>query len=394
LRITFASEYFWPEIGGLERSTERLGARLAALGHQMRMVTQPLPGTTTYEKRSGIEVHRFATSGGVPFTARAAAVGLFADADVVCLFGVGHDPQAAWWRPILDTELAPSGVRLLKVGTEGDITVRGIPGELYRRLDGVLCQTAGIAAEAQQIGVRQTACYPVRNGLSIHEWASGLLDSDNSRRLLDVPEDAFVVAGLGRFTHRKRFSDLVCAFASFASATTSSHNGRRSADLHQIPGRPVLLLHGSDFGQDDGKEAELRALVTALPTGVDVRFVSPELDVRLTLSAADCCASLAEREGAPNVFIEAFASGRPMIATDLAGHRIYVRDGAEGLLVPVGDRQATAGALATLHGDPARLAFMSNAARNKAAHFDITDTARDYLRAFADARTRLKGTSK
>jgi hypothetical protein len=37
LRIVFASEYFWPEIGGLERSTERLGARLAQLGHSVHV---------------------------------------------------------------------------------------------------------------------------------------------------------------------------------------------------------------------------------------------------------------------------------------------------------------------------------------------------------------------
>lgn len=84
LRIVFVSEYFWPEIGGLERSTERLGAHLAVLGHPVRMVTQLLPGTAAHERRCGIDVSRWESTAGAPFTARAAAAGVFATADVVC----------------------------------------------------------------------------------------------------------------------------------------------------------------------------------------------------------------------------------------------------------------------------------------------------------------------
>ena len=58
----FASEYFWPEIGGLEHCTERLGAHLAELGHQVAMVIQLLPGTAPHETRSGIAVHRYQTT--------------------------------------------------------------------------------------------------------------------------------------------------------------------------------------------------------------------------------------------------------------------------------------------------------------------------------------------
>jgi len=153
LRLVFVTEYFWPEIGGLERSTQRLATHLGALGHDVRLVTRLLPGTSARTRHEGVDVWRYPDDGAAPFTAHAAAEAMFADADAVCLFGVGDDPDAKWWRPVLDARLADHGVRLLKVGTEGDITLRRISPTLYQRLDGVLCQTPGIAVEAQSVGI-------------------------------------------------------------------------------------------------------------------------------------------------------------------------------------------------------------------------------------------------
>jgi glycosyltransferase involved in cell wall biosynthesis len=59
------------------------------------------------------------------------------------------------------------------------------------------------------------------------------------------------------------------------------------------------------------------------------------------------------REGLPKSLLEAAASGRPMIATDVPGCREVVRHGETGLLVPPRDPQALADALATLAGDAA-----------------------------------------
>lgn len=338
------------------------------------MVTRLLPGVPGTQTRSGITVHRFPDEDGAPFTAHARRTGLFADADVVCLFGVGHDPVAAWWQPVLDAPLAPAGVRLLKVATDGDIIQRGIPAQFYRRLDGVCCQTARIAEEARSVGVMAASCFPVRNGLPLTAWTAGLPSRQAARDRLAIPSGKFVVVGLGRFVERKRFPDLVQAFARFAADTASDAE------------RPLLVLHGSDFGQHDGEEPLLRKLVTALPGGVDVRFVSPDVDVRVTLAAADVCATLSEREGAPNVFIEAFAVGVPVVATDLVGHRVYVTDGVEGLLTPIRDPKTAARALASLHRERAWLTQMSRAARERANHFDISRTADDYLHAFAMTR--------
>jgi glycosyltransferase involved in cell wall biosynthesis len=49
--------------------------------------------------------------------------------------------------------------------------------------------------------------------------------------------------------------------------------------------------------------------------------------------------------------VEAAASGRPIVATDVPGCREVVRQGREGYLVPPGDVDAAAHALVALAGD-------------------------------------------
>jgi glycosyltransferase involved in cell wall biosynthesis len=71
---------------------------------------------------------------------------------------------------------------------------------------------------------------------------------------------------------------------------------------------------------------------------------------------------LSYREGLPRSLVEAAAAGRPIVATDVAGCREVVRDGQEGILVPLGDSEATAQALVRLAADPALRARMGAAA--------------------------------
>jgi glycosyltransferase involved in cell wall biosynthesis len=88
------------------------------------------------------------------------------------------------------------------------------------------------------------------------------------------------------------------------------------------------------------------------PTG-DVACVWRENHVAVLLSY---------REGLPKGLVEAAAAGRPIVTTDVTGCREVVRDGIEGLLVPLGDIDAAARALARLAGDAPLRARMGAAA--------------------------------
>ncbi len=70
-------------------------------------------------------------------------------------------------------------------------------------------------------------------------------------------------------------------------------------------------------------------------------------------------------EGLPRTLIEAASCGRAVLTTDVPGCRALVRDGVEGLVVPADDAAALARALTALANDPALVARMGNAARQR-----------------------------
>jgi glycosyltransferase involved in cell wall biosynthesis len=83
------------------------------------------------------------------------------------------------------------------------------------------------------------------------------------------------------------------------------------------------------------------------------------------LAAADFLVCPSRHEPLGNVVIEAWAAGRAVLAAAAAGPSELIAEGESGLLVPVDDVPALAGALRRLAGDPAlraRLAAAGHAA--------------------------------
>ena len=69
------------------------------------------------------------------------------------------------------------------------------------------------------------------------------------------------------------------------------------------------------------------------------------------LAQSDLLVLPSEAEGFGLVLIEAMAGGVPIVATDAPGIRDVVRHESNGLLVPVGEPQALARAIARIVGD-------------------------------------------
>jgi colanic acid/amylovoran biosynthesis glycosyltransferase len=89
------------------------------------------------------------------------------------------------------------------------------------------------------------------------------------------------------------------------------------------------------------------------------------------------------REGIPVVLMEAMSTGLPVVASAISGIPELVEHEVSGLLVPPGDAQAIAGALARLAGDPALRASLGRAARRRVlAEFDLESSAAELARRF------------
>jgi len=90
------------------------------------------------------------------------------------------------------------------------------------------------------------------------------------------------------------------------------------------------------------------------------------------------------REGVPRSLIEAAACGRPIVTTDSPGCRDLVRDGQEGILVPLRDAEAAARALVKLAADPDLREQLGRAAHARfEEHFTEAEVRRKVSSAYA-----------
>jgi phosphatidylinositol alpha-mannosyltransferase len=85
------------------------------------------------------------------------------------------------------------------------------------------------------------------------------------------------------------------------------------------------------------------------------------------------------------VLTEAFASGTPVVASDIAGYRDVVRDGVDGDLVPVGDPAALGERLRSLALNPERRGRMAAAACQGAERFAWPRVASEVMEVYGDA---------
>lgn len=173
-----------------------------------------------------------------------------------------------------------------------------------------------------------------------------------------------VVLGIGRLVAKKGFDDLVAALA-----------------LLPANARPRLVLVG-----DGPQRGRLEALASDL--GADVTFTGG-LDhdattawlERATLFCLPCkVAGDGDRDSMPVVVKEAMAAGLAVVSTVEVGVPEMVVDGETGFLVPPGDPEALAGAIAALLADPARRRAMGDAGRRLVeARFDVRLQAKRLL---------------
>jgi glycosyltransferase involved in cell wall biosynthesis len=106
-------------------------------------------------------------------------------------------------------------------------------------------------------------------------------------------------------------------------------------------------------------EAQLRAWVDE---GV-VEWLGHVDDMVALLRSVDAVVLPSYREGLPKGLIEAGACALALVATDVPGCREVVRDGVDGLLVPVRSVEPLARAIARLHDDPDLCRRLGDAAR-------------------------------
>lgn len=159
-----------------------------------------------------------------------------------------------------------------------------------------------------------------------------------------------VILSVGRLREKKGFSTLIAACAHLV--------GRA------VPFRCEIIGYGPD-------EAALRAQIARLGLGAHVALLGKQPQERVieayrraTMFVLPCqIGSDGDRDGIPNVLLEAMSMRLPVISTPISGIPEVIEHGRNGLLVPAQDIGALAHAIEQLLTHPAQRSSLGARAR-------------------------------
>lgn len=237
---------------------------------------------------------------------------------------------------------------------------------LYPRATAIVANTEGARRELiEQFGVAAGRATVLPNPIDL-ERVRALATEPITDPWWPADPRQPILVHVGRFTFAKDHDTLLRAFAALRS--------RRPATL-------VLVGDGED-------EAHVRALVSSLGLDGDVHFTGFTRNPYKYLARATVSVLTSRFEGLPNALIEAMALGVPIVSTACEYGPVELfapPSAADGVLVPVGDADAVAGAVAALLDDPARRDELSRRGLVRAEAYDRRRVGAEYERLFERA---------
>lgn len=314
--------------GGAEGFFERLAPALQRTGLQQHVLIRANPRRAQMLRDAGVEVTELPFGGPLDLRTRLGfrkAVESFRP-DVVL----------TWMNRA--TRFCPNGpfVRVGRLGGYYDL-------KYYRGCDHLIGNTPDIVEWIAGQG------WPAERAHYVPNFVDEAKAPAASRKTFSTPEAAPLILALGRLHTNKAFDVLIKA-------------------LVQVP-EAYLWLAG-----EGPLRAELETLAARSGVVSRIRFLGWREDVASLFAAADLFVCPSRHEPLGNVVIEAWAQGIPVIAAASEGPCQLIEDGIDGMLVPLEDSEAMAGALNHLIADRS-LAAQIGAAGREAYEEQFTEAA-------------------
>ena len=198
------------------------------------------------------------------------------------------------------------------------------------RVVGVSDHTVDELRRYERIPLSKLTTIP--NGIDAHAFDRDR-DGTAKRRELGIPLTSTIIGAAVRLTEQKGLTYLLQAMPRILAAQPDT----------------VLVIAGEGVLADS-----LREQARSLGVQEQVRFIGPRRDIPELLAMFDLYALPSEWEGLPMIILEAMASGCPIVASDVGGVRMAVRDGENGYLVQARDVDALVQRITALLGDGRR----------------------------------------
>lgn len=223
----------------------------------------------------------------------------------------------------------------------------------YPWADAIIAVSQGVAEDvARMTGIARERIVAINNPV-----LSGSLSAKMQAPLEHpwfAPGSPPVLLSVGRLARQKDYPTLLKAFAHVRKT---------------MPVRLLILGEGR-------MRARLEAVARSLGIAEEVAFPGFTLNPFPYMMLAAAFVLSSAWEGAPGALVEAMACGCPVISTNCpSGPAEILQDGQYGPLVPVGDEEALARAIASVleqRPDPEHL-------RTRAAMFSVEQVANQYL---------------
>jgi len=206
----------------------------------------------------------------------------------------------------------------------------------------------------------------VPNGIDLRRF--GAVNPGGVRAELGVPAGLPVLIVVGRLHEAKGHADLLAALTRVRKETIDFR---------------CLFVGSGELREQLEADVERRGLKD------QVRFLGQRSDVPRLLAASDVVVIPSRWEGLPIALLEAMAMAKAVVATAVGGIPDAIEDGENGLLVPVGDAGALAGALGRVLRDASLRSRLGQAAGALVRRrYDVAATALAYEGLYRTALAR------
>jgi glycosyltransferase involved in cell wall biosynthesis len=327
--------------GGAELFFERCTIALARSGHEVLPLIRAEPAREARFHAAGLAVQKFRFGGPLDLFTKPGLRG--------ALQRFGADVAIAWMSRA--AAHLPTGVWITAGRLGGYYNL-----EYFGACKHLIGNTRGITAWIAGQGWPPERIHYLPN--FVDEFAHV---APASRAELGVPEGAKLLLGLGRLHKVKGFDTLIHAAA-------------------LLPNVYVLIA-----GEGPERPA-LERLIAERGLGARVRLLGWRHDTGALLKAADLFVSSSRHEPLGNMVLEAFSAARPVLAARAEGPSEIIRDGVDGVLVPIDDPVALAEAARAILADPAGQAALGMAGR---ARFETEFSQATVVAAWSDFLTKV-----
>jgi glycosyltransferase involved in cell wall biosynthesis len=239
----------------------------------------------------------------------------------------------------------------------------------YRRFAKIVAISDNIADVLRNAGISDERLSVIRSAVDVGQMQS-LPKRDYLEDEFGIAVDAIAIAIVAQLIPRKGHQYLLEALATLKD---------------RFPAVRLVAFGGGVL------DKELKRLTAALGLSDRVQFAGFRDDLDEYLASFDMLVHPATREGLGVAMLKASAAGLPVIAFDVAGARETVRPETTGLLVPAGDSQALAAAIARLIEDTAlRRRLGDNGRKRMQEEFSIDHMVDEYLKTYEAVRDARK----